>query len=276
MTPETTENALLEQPLPINNGVEIAKVAGAAITELPKDLYIPPEALRVFLETFEGPLDLLLYLIKKENINIVDIPIAEITRQYMEYIDLMRELEITLAAEYLLMAATLAEIKSRVLLPRIQTDEEGEDDPRAELIRRLREYERFKLAAENISELPRVDRDIHVAQMAAPKLDLKPPPAQVSLEELMVALQNVLVRARLYESHQVRREQLSIRERMTHILDKISQQEYLPFTEFFSAHEGRMGVVVTLIAILELVRQSVIELLQSQAYAPIYVKAKGV
>lgn len=253
-----------------------ARVHGEKVTALPQDLYIPPGALQVFLETFQGPLDLLLYLIKKQNIDILDIPVTTITRQYMEYVELMQELHLELAAEYLVMAAMLVEIKSRLLLPRPQLDEEDEGiDPRAELIRRLQEYERYQRAAEEIDELPRVGRDVFVADAVAPPMDLGVALPPVLLEDMLVALKDVMVRAELHAEHKIRRESLSIRERMTRVLSTIKAEKFTNFAELFSVEEGRMGIVVTLIAILELIRQSVVELVQAEAFAPIYIKAKG-
>ena len=265
------------QPLEAETHSDIIKVHGELFTKLPDDLYIPPDALRVFLETFQGPLDLLLYLIKKQNIDIMNIPIVEITKQYVQYIELMQNLQLDLAGEYLVMAAMLAEIKSRLLLPRPSEHEEEEgEDPRAELIRRLQEYERFKDAAENLEGLPHLERDSYVASVLAPPVeDQNVPMPDVSLDEVIRALRSVLTRAKLYTSHQVVRETLSIRERMTIVLDKVSADEFIEFTAFFSAQEGRMGVVVTFIAILELIRQKAIELVQSEPFATIYVKAKG-
>ncbi len=250
-------------------------IHGEELAALPQDLYIPPDALRVFLDTFQGPLDLLLYLIKKQNLDILDIPIAEITRQYMEYVDVMHELHLELAAEYLLMAAMLAEIKSRMLLPRPEMEVEEGQDPRAELMRRLQEYERFKQAAEDLDTLERVDRDCYIAEAIAPAMQVEEVKPQIELEALFDALRAVMQRAELYTDHQVKRETLSIRERMTIILSKVNSDKFMEFTALFSAEEGRMGVVVSLIAILELVRQRVIEFVQSEPYAAIYVKAKG-
>jgi len=252
------------------------KINGEQLIELPQDLYIPPEALRIFLETFEGPLDLLLYLIKKENFNILDIPIADITRQYLKYIELMGELQIELAAEYLLMAAMLAEIKSRLLLPKpAATEENEEQDPRAELVRRLQEYERFQQAANNLDALPRVDRDFFIAETDCPPLEYEIVKPEVSLSDIFQALQAVLARAKLFAHHHIALEILSIRERMTLVLSQLNPDEFIEFTRFFKVKEGRMGVAVTLIAVLELIRQSSIELVQTQPFAPIYVKAKG-
>lgn len=255
--------------------VSHAILRGEHITSLPEDLYIPPDALRVFLETFQGPLDLLLYLIRKQNIDILDIPIASITQQYMEYVELMREMQFELAAEYLVMAAMLAEIKSRMLLPRPRVDEEEEGDPRAELVRRLQEYERFKNAAENLEEMPRVGRDIFLADAFMPEMEIEVPQPAVALEDLFAALRDVMKRSELYTDHQIEREVLSIRERMTIVLSTVKSDTFTEFTSLFTVEEGRMGVVVTLIAILELVRQKVIEFVQSEPYAIIYVKAKS-
>lgn len=253
-----------------------ARVHGEQLVQLPHDLYIPPEALRIFLEAFEGPLDLLLYLIKKDNFDILNIPIAEITRQYMKYIELMQELELELAAEYLLMAAMLAEIKSRLLLPKPAASEEDEEtDPRAELVRRLQEYERFRQAANSLDQLPRVERDIFVAEAETPPLNPEPVKPEISLQDVLLAFQAVVERAKLFAHHHVTPEVLSIRERMSAVLSHLNSQEFIEFTRFFRPEEGKMGVVVTLIAILELIRQSTIELVQTQHFGPIYIKAKG-
>jgi segregation and condensation protein A len=253
----------------------IIKVLGEEITELPKDLYIPPQALKVFLEAFEGPLDLLLYLIKKQNIDILNIPIASITKQYVQYVDLMREVHIDLAAEYLVMAAMLAEIKSRLLLPRPEKlDDDEAQDPRAELIRRLREYERFKTAAEDMNALKRNERDTFIVSAEPPKMDITVPHPEVSLDQVLAAFKDVLKRARLNAEHTVGREVLSIRERMTIVLDGLNEEEFVSFSQFFNPEEGRMGVVVTLIAILELLRQKIIDFVQHELFAPIYVKRK--
>lgn len=252
----------------------IVKVRGEVVSEMPLDLYIPPDALRIFLETFQGPLDLLLYLIKKQNIDILDIPIKEITIQYMQYVELMQELHLELAAEYLVMAAMLAEIKSRLLLPRIQTDDENEvDDPRAELIRRLQVYERYKKAAEELSTLKQVDRDIFLANAIAPPMPTTMAQPDVPMQDLLDAFVSVMTRARFFADHKVEKQLLSIRERMLIVLDRVNATDFILFTSLFTAGEGRMGVVVTFIAILELIRQSVIELVQNEPYAPIYIKA---
>lgn len=250
-----------------------AIVLGQPFAEWPEDLYIPPDALEVFLEAFEGPLDLLLYLIRRHNLDILDIPIAAITKQYMDYIELMQEMRFELAAEYLVMAAMLAEIKSRMLLPRSHEDHEDEDDPRAELVRRLQEYEQFKNAAEDVDTLPRWERDIFPVNVDNPDLTILQPHPDVSFEELMRALKDVLKRAENTAHHHIQREPLSIRQRMTQILEKVRPSQFTLFGELFSIREGRMGVVVTFIAILELVKQSMIELVQNEPYSPIYVKA---
>lgn len=250
-----------------------AIVDGEPVTQLPQDLYIPPYALQVFLEAFEGPLDLLLYLIRRQNIDILDIPIAEITRQYVEYIELMQELQLELAGEYLLMAAMLAEIKSRMLLPRPEAHEEEEDDPRAELVRRLQEYERFKQAAEDISELPRLERDVFLAQADAPERKVVTKLPDVTLKELLIAFHDVLKRAEMFSNLQLQREPLSVRQRMSEILSRIKTGSFTAFGELFDPEEGRMGVAVTFIALLELMRESVVEIVQSEAYAPIHVRA---
>nr|WP_288355703.1 ScpA family protein [uncultured Pseudomonas sp.] len=249
-------------------------VYGEALTELPVDLYIPPDALEVFLEAFEGPLDLLLYLIRKQNIDVLDIPVAEITRQYMGYVELMHTVRLELAAEYLVMAAMLAEIKSRMLLPRSAEAEEEEDDPRAELIRRLLEYERFKAAAEGIDALPRVGRDLIVPRVEAPEARARKLLPTVELQELLVSMAEVLRRADMFESHQVSRETLSTRERMGEVLDRLKDGAFAPFVQLFTAEEGRLGVVVTFMAILELVKESLVELLQNEAFAAVHVRLR--
>jgi segregation and condensation protein A len=251
-----------------------ALVQGEPLTVIPQDLYIPPDALQIFLEAFEGPLDLLLYLIKRQNIDILNIPIAAITRQYMEYINLMGNVELELAAEYLVMASMLAEIKSRMLLPRPVLDDD-EDDPRAELVRRLQEYEQFKQAAEDMEALERLERDIHLTSIDIPKMDIDVPLPDVILSELMNAFRDVVNRAEQFASHHVEREPLSVRERMVRVLERINADDFTSFTDFFDPSEGRMGVVVSFIAILELLKESMIEIVQSKPYGPIYVKANS-
>lgn len=262
MTPETEREAL-------------ARVAGEPVHDLPQDLYIPPDALEVFLDAFEGPLDLLLYLIRRQNMDILDIDVSAITDQYIDYIALMEAMRFELAAEYLVMAATLAEIKSRMLLPRQTEEDEDEHDPRAELIRRLQEYERYKTAAGDIDAMPRRDRDFHLAGAAAPELPERQVHPDVSLSEMLLALQAVLERADLYEHHQVEREQLSTRERMTRILERLSGEAFMRFETLFSPEEGRLGVVVTFIATLELIREQLVEVVQPEPLAPMHIRARG-
>lgn len=250
-----------------------ALVLGEPVVELPKDLYIPPDALEVFLETFEGPLDLLLYLIRRQNLDILDIPIAEITRQYVEYVELMREMRLELAAEYLVMAAMLAEIKARMLMPRQPAEgEEDETDPRAELVRRLQEYERYKLTAEQLDEMPRLGRDYWTTDVASPEFTVERAQPEVNLADLLYALKDVLNRAELFTRHKVQLEPLSVRERMGAILSSITPSAYVDFTSLFTVEEGRRGVVVTLLAVLELVREQLIELSQLQPFGPIRVR----
>jgi segregation and condensation protein A len=250
-----------------------AVVDGEPVTTLPQDLYIPPYALQVFLEAFEGPLDLLLYLIRRQNIDILNIPVAEITKQYVQYIEVMKELQLELAGEYLLMAAMLAEIKSRMLLPRPQKEEEDEDDPRAELVRRLQEYERFKKAAEDISELPRLERDVFVASADAPERKVTTKMPDVSMKELLLAFHDVLKRAEMFSNLHLQREPLSVRQRMSEILSRIKASEFTGFADLFDPEEGRMGVAVTFIALLELLRESVIEVVQAEQFAPLHIRA---
>ncbi|SEI68167.1 condensin subunit ScpA [Azotobacter beijerinckii] len=252
-----------------------ALVYGQALTELPQDLYIPPDALEVFLEAFEGPLDLLLYLIRRQNIDILDIPVAEITRQYMGYVELMKVARLELAAEYLVMAAMLAEIKSRMLLPRSAEAEAEEEDPRAELIRRLQEYERFRSAAEELDDLPRVGRELYPAQLEAPQARVRRLLPTVDLDELLLAMAEVLRRADLFESHQITREALSTRERMSEVLERLRDGGFVPFVQLFRGEEGRLGVVVTFMAVLELIKESLVELVQTEPFAPIHVRLRG-
>jgi len=249
-----------------------ALVQGEPLTVVPQDLYIPPDALEVILEAFEGPLDLLLYLIKKQNLDILEVPIADITRQYMTYIDMMQVLRIELAAEYLVMAAMLAEIKSRMLLPR-PTEGEDEDDPRAELVRRLQEYERFKEAAQNIDELPRVGREVYLTDIEPLELKSERPVPEVDLRDLLMAFKDSMMRAEMYTHHQIQREALSVRERMSKVLDLITADGFTDYTSLFTIEEGRRGVVVTLLALLELVKEQLIDLVQSEAYSSIHIKA---
>lgn len=264
-----------ETGAPKQSEMPFAIVQGEQVMALPQDLYIPPDALEVFLEAFEGPLDLLLYMIRRQNLDIVDIPIAEITRQYMEYIDLMKELRLELAAEYLVMAAMLAEIKSRMLLPRpVFVEEEGED-PRAELVRRLQEYERYKQAAEDIDELPRVGRDVFPVSIRPPARAKAKTEPDVSLKEVLLALKDVMTRAEMFTHHHIQREALSVRERMSQVLGSLSSDRFTEFTSLFRVEEGRMGVVVTLLAVLELIKETLLELVQTEPFAPIHVKLVG-
>jgi segregation and condensation protein A len=252
-----------------------AIVKGEAITELPKDLYIPPAALEVFIAAFEGPLDLLLYLIKRQNIDILEINVAEITVQYISYIELMDSMRFELAAEYLVMAAMLAEIKSRMLLPRTGSDSgEEEEDPRAQLIRRLQEYERFKVAAEDIDQLPRIERELFPATADLPEQGIPAPEPDVELKDILLALGEVMQRAEMFTSHQVEREQLSTRERMSSVLSALGGKQFVPFVSLFRVEEGRLGVVVTFLAIMELIKESLVEIIQTEPFGPIHVKAK--
>jgi segregation and condensation protein A len=250
-----------------------AVVNGEPLTQLPRDLYIPPQALEIFLEAFEGPLDLLLYLIRRQNLNILDIPIAEITRQYTRYIELMQDLQLELAGEYLVMAATLAEIKSRMLLPRPPgAGELGEEDPRAELVRRLQEYERFKRAAADIDELPRLERDVWQASAELRDRPVARVLPQITLQEMLVAFHEVAQRAEMFAHHHVQREPLSVRERMSNILAALEQGNFVEFSQLFTAAEGRAGVTVAFVAVLELLREELIELTQTAPYAPLHVR----
>ena len=262
-----------EKQSPAQGEMPFAVVDGEPVTTLPQDLYIPPYALQVFLEAFEGPLDLLLYLIRRQNIDILDIPIAEITKQYEQYIEVMKEMQLELAGEYLLMAAMLAEIKSRMLLPRPQTHEEEEEDPRAELVRRLQEYERYKKAAEDIAELPRLERDVYVASADAPERKIVKNLPDVTMKELLLAFHDVLKRAEMFSNLHMQREPLSVRQRMSEILSRIKASNFTGFADLFDPEEGRMGVAVTFIAILELLKESVIDVVQSDEYSPLHVRA---
>ncbi len=258
---------------PAQGEMPFAMVEGQPITEMPRDLYIPPQALEVFLEAFEGPLDMLLYLIRRQNLDILDIPIAEITKQYMNYIELMQVLQLELAGEYLLMAATLAEVKSRMLLPRLASENSAEEsDPRAELVRRLQEYERFKRAAEGIDRMPRLDRDTWVASADLVDRKVVRIPPEVTLQEMLAAFQEVLSRSDMFAHHHVQREPLSVRQRMTDVLSTLTSSAFVDFVKLFSADEGRRGVTVTFVAILELLREGLIELVQSEAYGPLHVR----
>lgn len=269
--PESSRGELVHNPS--QSEMPFAIVEGEAVTQLPQDLYIPPHALKVFLEAFEGPLDLLLYLIRRQNLDILDIPIAEITKQYVQYIDLMQELQLELAGEYLLMAAMLAEIKSRMLLPRPISEEDEGNDPRAELVRRLQEYERFKQAATDIDELPRMERDVYMVHAPPEETRIVTTLPDVSLKELLVAFKDVMARAEMFSNLHLQREPLSVRQRMSDILASIKANHFTDFSSLFQASEGRMGVAVTFIAILELLKENLIDVVQTDAYAPIHVRA---
>ena len=276
-TPQSTDSPAPPKSIvqPQQGEMPFAVVMGQAVTELPKDLYIPPQALEVFLEAFEGPLDLLLYLIKRQNLDILEIDVSRITEQYMHYVDLMDAMQFELAGEYLLMAAMLAEIKSRMLLPRSSEVEDDEEDPRAQLIRRLQEYERFKKAAEDIEEMPRVERDTWVGSANPPNLNRTRPDPDVDMRELLLALGEVMRRADMFESHHIQREALSTRERMSEVLDALSGQQFVPFVSLFTSSEGRLGVVVTFLAVMELIKESLVEIVQTESFGPIHVKARS-
>lgn len=253
-----------------------AVVDGEVMTQIPIDLYIPPDAMEVFLDAFEGPLDLLLYLIRKQNLDILNINVFEITHQYMEYIELMHGMQLELASEYLVMASMLAEIKSRMLLPRSKPEgDEEEEDPRAELIRRLQEYEQFKEAAQNLDEMPRVGRDIFLAEETRPDFERPKLHPDVDMREILVAFKDVMSRAEMFEQHDVQKESLSTRQRMAEVLDFLQGKAFVPFVALFDPTEGRAGVLVTFLAILELSKESLIDLVQNDVFAPIHVKGKA-
>lgn len=263
------------EPIQKQSEMPLATVRGEPLLKLPDDLYIPPDALEVFLDAFEGPLDLLLYLIRRQNLEILDIPIAEITRQYTGYIEMMHGLRLELAAEYLVMAAILAEIKSRMLLPRPEPEQEEEGDPRAELIRRLQEYERFKQAAEDIDELPRLERDIMVASAGLAEQRQVQLPPEVDLREVLMALKDVMARAELFAQHHIQSEPLSVRERMSRIVQSLKGKEFIRFEQLFDLEEGRIGAVVTFLALLELLREHLVDLVQQELFGSIYLRAPG-
>jgi segregation and condensation protein A len=267
------EQAATFAPVPQQQEMPLAIVRGEPVLQMPQDLYIPPDALEVILDAFEGPLDLLLYLIRRQNLDILDIPVAEITRQYVDYIDLMQEMRLELAAEYLVMAAILAEIKSRLLLPRPPEAEGIEDDPRAELVRRLQEYERFKKVAADIDALPRMERDTAIASAFVPERNVIRLPPPVDLRELLLALKDVINRAELFGHHAIQREALSVRNRMSDVLRALDNGEFHRFENLFELAEGRRGVIVTFLAILELAKEQLIEISQGESLAPIYVKS---
>jgi segregation and condensation protein A len=267
--------ALRDRAMAEQTEMPFAVVDGEAMTQIPIDLYIPPDALEVFLDAFEGPLDLLLYLIRKQNLDILNINVFEITRQYMEYIELMHGMQLELASEYLVMASMLAEIKSRMLLPRSKEETEEEEDPRAELIRRLQEYEQFKEAAENIDSMPRVGRDNFLADEMRPDYERPKLHPEVDMREILLAFKDVMSRAEMFGEHEVHREMLSTRQRMSEVLEALQGKAFVPFITLFDTSEGRMGVLVTFLAILELSKESLIDLVQNDVFAPIHVKAKS-
>jgi segregation and condensation protein A len=260
---------------PTQGEMPFAVVEGEPVTELPRDLYIPPYALEVFLEAFEGPLDLLLYLIRRQNLDILDIPIAEISRQYVQYIELMKEMQFELAGEYLVMAATLAEIKSRMLLPRSANGEDDEDDPRAELVRRLQEYERFKKAAQDIDALERLERDVLQVSAEVVERTVVTKLPEITLKELLIVFKEALDRSSMFAHHHVRREPLSVRERMSNILVTLQAERYVDFVRLFDPLEGKIGVTVTFLAILELLKELLIDVVQAEPFGPIHVRAAG-
>ena len=269
----TSEGQGIFQPVPQQQEMPLAMVLGQPVLQMPQDLYIPPDALEVILEAFEGPLDLLLYLIRRQNLDILDIPVAEITRQYVDYIDLMQNLKLELAAEYLVMAAILAEIKSRLLLPRPPDAEGVEEDPRAELVRRLQEYERFKKAAADIDAMPRLERDIALASAFVPERAVVRLPPPVELKELLLALKDVLRRADLTGHHEIQREALSVRNRMSDVLSRLGNGQFHDFASLFNVEEGRRGIVVTFLAMLELAKETLIEIVQNEVPGPIYLRS---
>jgi segregation and condensation protein A len=260
---------------PEQQELPLAFVAGEAITEVPKDLYIPPDALEIFLEAFEGPLDLLLYLIKRQNLDILEINVAEITDQYMAYVELMQASQFELAAEYLVMAAMLAEIKSRLLLPRQEEDDAEEGDPRMQLIRRLQEYERYKQAAEDLNALPRMDRNFYRANAALPQIERITPDPDVALQDILFSLARVLRRADMFEHHHIQMETLSTREKMSEILVRISEHKFIPLVSLLVKEEGRSGVIVTFLAVMELMKDSLIEIVQTDPFGPIHLKSRS-
>ncbi|KGM54936.1 rifampin ADP-ribosyl transferase [Lysobacter daejeonensis GH1-9] len=272
-TPPAVAAPAAQTSAPQQQEMPLAVVHGQPVLQIPQDLYIPPDALEVILEAFEGPLDLLLYLIRRQNLDILDIPVADITRQYVDYIQAMHEMRFELAADYLVMAAMLAEIKSRMLLPRAATEEGEEDDPRAELVRRLQEYERFKKAAEDIDALPRQDRDTTPAQAFVPDRAAVKLPPPVDLKEMLLALHDVLKRAELFTQHAIKRDALSVRQRMAELLERLGDGAFHRFESLFTAEEGKLGVVVTFLGMLTLAKEQMVEIVQEAPLQPIYVKS---
>ena len=275
MSPELASDANPKIPAthPQQQEMPLAVVHGQPVLQIPQDLYIPPDALEVILDAFEGPLDLLLYLIRRQNLDILDIPVAEITRQYVDYINVMQELRFELAAEYLLMAAILAEIKSRMLLPRPVSEDGEEGDPRAELVRRLQEYERFKQAAEDLDALPRQDRDTTPVSADVPDRAAVRLPPPVELKEMLLALHDVLKRAELFSGHAIKREALSVRQRMGDVLTRLEDGKFHRFESMFTPEEGKLGVLVTFLAMLELAKEQLLDIVQEAPLAPIYIKS---
>ncbi len=279
MSSETAQDAIptTQAPsVPLQHEMPLALVHGQPVLQIPQDLYIPPDALEVILDAFEGPLDLLLYLIRRQNLDILDIPVAEITRQYVDYINVMQELRFELAAEYLVMAAILAEVKSRMLLPRPVSEDGDEADPRAELVRRLQEYERFKQAAEDLDALPRQDRDTTPVQADVPDRQAIRLPPPVDLREMLMALYDVLKRAELFSGHAIKREALSVRQRMGDVLARLDDGRFHRFESLFTAEEGKLGVLVTFLSLLELAKEQLLDIVQDAPLAPIYVKSLAI
>jgi len=271
---ELKENLNKKKPFsPAQEEMPFAVVQGKNLTTLPTDLYIPPDALEIILEAFEGPLDLLLYLIRRQNLNILEIDVAEISKQYMGYIDLMKTIQLEVASDYLVMAAMLTEIKSRMLLPK-RDEEVDEEDPRAELIRRLQDYERFKLAADDLDQLPRLERDTHPAKIFSETSKPEPGYVHVEINDLIVVLANVMARAEMFESHQIQFETLSTRERMSDVLEIISNGEFVVFNQLFSIEEGKIGVVVTFLAIMELLKERLVDIVQNELFGSIHLRLK--
>ncbi len=271
--PDTLDPAEPAPPSPqVVDEVAVARLYGEPLFRLPQDLYIPPDALEVFLEAFEGPLDLLLYLIRKQNFNILDIPLASVTRQYLEYVDQIRKHNLELASDYLLMAAMLIEIKSRMLLPPKKSADGAEpEDPRAELVRRLVEYEQIKLAAAKLDAMPQIGRDFLRAQVHIEQ-SLQPRWPDVNTEDLRQAWREILQRARLTQHHMISREQLSVREHMSLVLRRLQGRRFVEFQDLFDTTRGVPVLVVTFIAMLELSRERLLEVTQAEAFAPIYVR----
>ena len=271
---ELKENLNKKKPFsPAQEEMPFAVVQGKNLTTLPTDLYIPPDALEIILEAFEGPLDLLLYLIRRQNLNILEIDVAEISKQYMGYIDLMKTIQLEVASDYLVMAAMLTEIKSRMLLPK-RNEEVDEEDPRAELIRRLQDYERFKAAADDLDQLPRLERDTHPAKIFSETSKPEPGYVNVEMNDLIVALADVMARAEMFESHQIQFETLSTRERMSDVLERISNGEFVVFNQLFSIEEGKIGVVVTFLAIMELLKERLVDIVQNELFGSIHLRLK--